>query len=127
LTFPFSRPLVDALKADIPSSLRTYDPASKTWTIAAGCADYAVALLLAYYPNAEIPVQWKRTPPTVTAPRAGAEHFQTLHLLPTAPVELIEASYRVLAHLHHPDVGGDLRSMQDLNAAYAAISGRVGS
>ena len=35
-------------------------------------------------------------------------------------VETIKARFRELAMLHHPDRGGDTRTMQDVNAAYQA-------
>lgn len=47
--------------------------------------------------------------------------FAVLHLLPTAPPEVIKAVYRVLASIHHPDKGGDMRKMQAINAAYEAL------
>jgi hypothetical protein len=33
-------------------------------------------------------------------------------------VEEIKAEYRRLAKIHHPDLGGDLRTMQDINVEY---------
>ena len=55
----------------------------------------------------------------------GRDHFRVLHLRETAPVELIEASYRVLARLHHPDRGGSTEAMQAINGAYTALRERV--
>jgi curved DNA-binding protein CbpA len=48
-----------------------------------------------------------------------------LHLLPTAPLAVIEASYRALARLHHPDAGGNAEHMKLLNAARDALKERV--
>ncbi|MCS6806314.1 MAG: J domain-containing protein [Acidobacteriota bacterium] len=47
--------------------------------------------------------------------------YATLHLLPTAPPELVKAAYHCLARINHPDVGGDTKSMQQINIAYAHI------
>jgi hypothetical protein len=58
-------------------------------------------------------------PPSLT----GA--YATLHLLPTAPPELVKAAYRCLAMINHPDVGGDTESMQQINVAYAQLSTKV--
>ena len=48
-----------------------------------------------------------------------------LHLLPSAPPELIAGAYRILARLHHPDVGGDAETMNRLNAARDLLRERV--
>jgi curved DNA-binding protein CbpA len=47
--------------------------------------------------------------------------YETLHLLPTAPPELVTAAYRCLAQRHHPDRGGDDEAMVCLNTAVACI------
>jgi curved DNA-binding protein CbpA len=44
-----------------------------------------------------------------------------LHLLPSAPPELIEGAYKILARLSHPDVGGDPEAMRALNEARDAL------
>jgi curved DNA-binding protein CbpA len=44
-----------------------------------------------------------------------------LHLLPSAPPELIDAASGTLARLHHPDVGGDPETMRTLNDARDAL------
>lgn len=62
----------------------------------------------------------------VNAPATDTgNHFALLLLLPSAPLELIEASYRVLARIHHPDRGGRVSDMQRVNAAYAALRERA--
>jgi hypothetical protein len=43
----------------------------------------------------------------------------------TAAEALIGAGLRSLAKVHHPDLGGDLATMQDLNAAADWLRGRV--
>ena len=47
--------------------------------------------------------------------------FATLHLLPTAPPELVQAAHRALTKLHHPDVGGDTQLMTRINLAMQLI------
>jgi hypothetical protein len=49
---------------------------------------------------------------------------------PTAPLrdvaeQLVTAGLHALARRHHPDLGGDLATMQDLNAAADWLRGRV--
>ena len=47
--------------------------------------------------------------------------YCTLHLLPSAPPELVTTAYRTLAPLHHPDRGGDISAMVALNQAIAIL------
>lgn len=47
--------------------------------------------------------------------------YAVLHLLPTAPPELVTAAYRMLAQLCHPDHGGDTQMMMALNEAVATL------
>jgi hypothetical protein len=54
-------------------------------------------------------------------PRTVTDAFATLHLLPSAPPEVVRASYKALAQLVHPDKGGDVRAMQRLNEAYERL------
>jgi hypothetical protein len=58
-------------------------------------------------------------------PRAGssalAAAYAQLHLLPSAPAELVQAAHRTLIKLHHPDHGGDHGRAVALNAAIALI------
>jgi len=44
--------------------------------------------------------------------------FATLFLLPSAPKEVIRAAHRALAAIHHPDRGGNLDEMIEINLAY---------
>lgn len=47
--------------------------------------------------------------------------FTVLHLLPSAPPEVVDAAYRAMAKIFHPDAGGATNDMQRINAAYDAI------
>lgn len=48
--------------------------------------------------------------------------YTVLHVLPTAPPEVIDAAYRALAKLYHPDrVGGSNEKMKELNMAYDKV------
>lgn len=127
LRFPFLDALVTDIKDAVPFRFRAYDSQTKQWTIDAAYADVAIRLLLRHFPNASVPPRWRfrspwEEPPT---PDRGADDYRVLHLLPTAPVELIETAYRTLARLHHPDRGGDVLAMQRVNAAYASLKSRV--
>ena len=46
---------------------------------------------------------------------------ETLGVKPGATTEEIKKAYHKLAHQHHPDRGGDIKKMQEINQAYAEI------
>jgi hypothetical protein len=71
-------------------------------------------------------VNWRQPAPLPAAPDAVAEAYAALWLRPGAPMEVVRAAYRALAALHHPDKGGDMGTMQQLNAAYALLRERGG-
>lgn len=62
------------------------------------------------------------TPPPRPASAPPADPYAVLHLLPTAPAELVRAAYRVMAQLHHPDKGGDDLTMKRINNAFEALT-----
>lgn len=47
--------------------------------------------------------------------------WEVLFLIPGAPPEVIKAVYRALSQKCHPDKGGDVARMQEINAAMAAL------
>lgn len=47
--------------------------------------------------------------------------FTVMHLLPTAPSAIVDAVYRALVKLHHPDVGGNEDTMRGIIDAYNRI------
>jgi DnaJ-class molecular chaperone len=51
---------------------------------------------------------------------AGA--WAVLHLQPSAPREVVDAAYRALSRMYHPDVSeADQRAQEMLNTAYEEI------
>ena len=125
LRFPFNARLVELLKSEIPARFRSYDPGAKTWTVKTAYASRAVDLLLDHFPDARI--ERPGTRPEPAPPLTPARPFAVLHLLPTAPPELIDAAYRCLARLWHPDAGGNNDVMQEINGAYATLREQVSS
>jgi hypothetical protein len=122
---------IDTLKSYVPASLRSYNPATREWFVdddAAGrfrqWLDYCRVNLYAeiewldgegYDPE----VEW--TPPKKPCPKA-IDPYVALHLLPSAPPEVVKAAYRALALKHHPDKGGDTNAMQRINDAYRMLA-----
>jgi len=51
-----------------------------------------------------------------------SDAYRTLHLLPSAPPEVVQAAHRALVKLHHPDVaGGEHTAAVTINQAITAI------
>lgn len=123
LTFSFDAWLVESLKAEIPGHARTYDPGMRSWTVAPAYAGIAIRLM--YQAFTDVEIIDAAAGPTFDRggdPREAA--LVVLHLRPSAPPELVDAAYRTLARLNHPDCGGDHDAMLALNQAYDAIGGR---
>ena len=120
LTFPYAAELVDALKAQIPAHARTYDPDSRAWTITVAHASVAARLMHQTFADVEtVDAQAGPTADRGDPPREAA--LVVLHLRPSAPPELVDAAYRCLARLHHPDAGGDHDAMLRLNQALEVL------
>ncbi len=121
LTFPYAAELVDALKATVPGYARAYDPVTRAWTVAPAYAHAASQLMHDVFPDVET-VDHTAAGPRFDRggdPREAA--LVVLHLLPTAPPELVTAAHRCLAKLHHPDRGGDHDAMLALNRALEVL------
>jgi len=117
--FPFDAYVVDELKRVVPAWLRTYDPDSRTWTVDGRYVHLAYHVLAQVF--GDVDVEGSRTGPADRGgdPREAA--LVVLHLRPTAPPELVDAAYKCLARLHHPDAGGSTVAMQVINAAAEQI------
>lgn len=121
--------VAEELRRLVPERRLDYDPLRNVWRIT---GTYWLALRRALVEDLGLgPVQeyGSRAEYEAANPDAPAsspavhdhEAFETLFLLPGAPPSVVEAAYRALAKIHHPDCGGDARRMSVLNAAYTAI------
>jgi len=119
VTFPFDALVVAEIKRVVPAWLRSYDPDSKTWTVAGRYVHLVYHVLAQVF--GDVDVEGSRTGPADRGgdPREAA--LVVLHLRPTAPPELVDAAYKCLARLHHPDRGGSTITMQAINAAAEQI------
>ena len=55
------------------------------------------------------------------APPKYRDPYEILEVRPDAAIEVIEAAYRALAKRLHPDAGGSVEAMQELNQAFERI------
>ncbi len=53
------------------------------------------------------------------------EAYRALHLLPTAPPEVVQAAQRALVKIHHPDAGGTHEAAVAINRAVEIIHQHV--
>jgi hypothetical protein len=117
--------VINELKDTIPSYGRKYSPDTKSWRI---CSDHFLHRWLDEMALADdIEIEWeheqrRQAPPQPPRFSRRTEAYKALHLLETAPPELIKAAHKTLAFLHHPDRGGDLRIMQGVNAAFDVLT-----
>ena len=112
LTAPYDAQLTPAMVGEIkrliPNHARRYLPDTREWFIAAAYEAQARAIVRACWPffaedegRGDDPT--RRQPRDPHPPLAVDRHYAALHLLPSAPRELIDAAYRTLVKLHHPD------------------------
>lgn len=121
LTGPMHPRLVSTVR-QLRRSAREFD--GKQWRVHYGQLPVVAGLAQRLYHHvdwSELPPQWQVLA-CGGAPAAALEDpYAVLHLLPSAPVEVARAAYRVLALKAHPDHGGDPGEMQRLNRAIEAI------
>jgi hypothetical protein len=121
---------INTLKSYISPDARTFDPQAKQWNIAKDADEmfqrwlvYARTVLGAkdeWLKQGEARRERPHAPPR--HPKAS-DPYVTLHLLPSAPPEVVKAAYKALATLHHPDKpGGETEVMQRINAAYRTLA-----
>ncbi len=128
---------VAELKALLTS--RKWDPKAKEWVIDLRERKEALKIIRQFYDpiieeNAPLGEQQKNrkkrkqsTPRASFVGVAGPSDYTVLHLLPTAPQELIRSAYRTLSKLYHPDtskISNAGEKMKALNLAYEKIMKR---
>jgi hypothetical protein len=120
--------MIEVLKGYIPSCHRVYVPERRTWRVDAYAHDCLHGWLAYVRADFNARIEWLEvdtdpeqewTPPV--KPKAS-DPYVMLHLLPSAPPEVVKAAYRALAVLNHPDKGGDTEAMQQINDAYRRLA-----
>ncbi len=125
---------IAALKAGVVD--RQWDANTKEWVIDLREYKTALQIIRRFYGKDAVfeqnkppeqrksrPRQRTKLPPSFIGV-ATDKDYAVLHLLPSAPPELVKAAYRTLSKLYHPDSSrlpdADER-MKNLNRAYEAI------
>ena len=122
--------LIDALKNFVSPVYGRYEPATRKWVVGEPATESFRHWLSYARATFGAQVQWigetyedpeaEWTPPKPERPKAS-DPYVTLHLLPSAPPEVVKAAYKALAVLNHPDKGGDEEKMKRLNEAYGRL------
>lgn len=119
---PYRAGFVTALKEKIPKEYRRWEPDEKVWVISYAYEAQIVALCSTYFDDIAYYGKKKYATAIQSSPA-----YQTLHLLPSAPKEVIIATYRALSRLYHPDVNkapNATEKMKRINVAFEEIMGR---
>lgn len=119
---PYNPGFVNDLKEVIPKDYRYWDKDERVWVVNYAYEGNLLDLCSNYFSRV-VKYGERRYTTAITSSPA----YQTLHLLPTAPKELIVAAYRVLSKLYHPDVNKEpdaTDKMKKVNVAFDEIMGR---
>lgn len=140
---------INSLKFVIPVAARNYDRLSKCWIILAQatvelesylatmvarfCAD--VVACAEEESSSKENYQERRQPEDHATDEQQSESLfdrrrkmtlqracATLYVTADAPSEVVQGAYRALAKLHHPDLGGDGKTMRLINHAYEVLT-----
>lgn len=117
LEVPYNADFNATMKKSIPAKKRQWDNNDKCWYLAADQFDKLTHLLDTYFDETlllDFPAQ-----------EVATDAWAKLGLLPNAPLQLVQAAYRALSMIHHPDHGGDPAKMQEINLAHKEILGEL--
>jgi hypothetical protein len=116
---PYDADFVESIKAEIPKEYRRWDSEEKVWAVSYLYEDDLIRLCKIYYDGV---VQYGRQ--TYATVPQSPQAYATLHLLPSAPREVVMAAYRALSKLYHPDVSQKpdaTEKMKEINIAFDRI------
>ncbi len=132
LVHPYNKRFSDFIRYQIkPLAYRRYETTTHRWSVHVS----KLALVVAYaktqfegvdYRSLPADLQIKlvaelsgrKTSITAEIATTPGDAYQVLHLLPTAPWEVVKAAYRALCFMHHPDRGGSHEEMCLLQEAF---------
>jgi hypothetical protein len=113
---PYDPEFVQELKADIPSSCRTWMGVDKVWRIAAAYHEDLLSVVKKHYGE---PTVLEQETQVVVVGDSGNDPFGAM--LKVAPDEVLKKVYRMIAAEIHPDKGGKPEDMVTLNQAWAEV------
>lgn len=118
ITGSYNEPFLKELKNVLNRSHRFWDGEKKLWLVSISKKAELLRMIANYFDTIEF-LDERLMP---KAKNLEDENYRMLHLLPTAPLELIKAAYRTLALIYHPDRNsGNGEKMTKLNVAYTNV------
>lgn len=125
---PWNAAFVHRLKEEIAPAYRSWDNDRKCWWIATPLANVARRIARVYFDveDETAPAAQHAISDCISAVKAAYPDWARLWLLPNAPTPVVEASWRALCRIHHPDVGGDDATMKGINNAHDNLVGAGG-
>lgn len=129
LAFSYDPTAVEALKFAVPKGHRLWVPEERVWRIKARFWERVKTIFVQYGVFSAAEFNELKRP-------VGGGDWETLWVRQGAPVEVVDAAYRALARLHHPDLApagtseGKMaerhRRMVRINLAYEKLRARKG-
>lgn len=128
---PLFRELIGLFRAYVHKDYRSFNGYEKRWEVDASAIAqltrwvrhvehrYGAVVVVETDPGPEPQRDRRQRQPSLK------KSFAVLHLLPSAPPQVVKAAFKALSTIHHPDAGGSHAEMVALNLAYAAISKEV--
>ena len=113
--------LLTAVRFGVKPAYRSFDMLTRAWCVHTSRVAYVCDLAVQYgfaVDDSLLSREWQLAVQNKSVP---ASVYATLHLLPTASLELVQAAYRCLAKTAHPDTGGSTEAFLTLQNAYNAI------
>jgi hypothetical protein len=124
VNFAYDPTVVAAVKS-VPSFYRSYDPATKTWTIDGGWAATLAAELRALGHTVVGRTGGDDSGPSSTSSAYGDDDSWARDLLRRVGADRVDAVYRALTRVLHPDAPtGDTQLQRELNRARDAVRHR---
>lgn len=128
---PYKADFINELKDSIDPPFRRWNGDKRAWIIRAAVFSIVHEIIDSHYPDEvwqvsetaqeliqksySYRVVYPEKQPDCSGPRT------VLHVTDDAPDCVVQAAYKALARMHHPDVGGSREVMSKVNAAYEEI------
>jgi hypothetical protein len=127
--FPFKQTVVDFLKQNIPHSERSWDSNTKIWTFTEAYLDGTEKFLRMAFGNQEVATVTRAQYEATQRPPSGSMSVRNLDsndalaakFMRSISYEAAKAAYRKACLELHPDHGGDLTKMSELNAIWSQV------
>lgn len=120
---PYIKDFVLALKDKIPKDYRYWDKDEKVWVVNYSYERELINLCEEYFSD----ISYYGEKRYSTKAIQSSPSYETLYLLPSAPKEVIIATYRALSKLYHPDISKEPNAekrMKEINVAFDKIMER---